>query len=102
LAPQLSDNRGSALVGKIDFKFSWQLGNRQVQCGSCKKWWKQDTKKSSPFNKKFACSDKGGFCGTECLICREKLDVEGLFSFKGVDDVLVKASHLSRHFQSAR
>ena len=102
LAPQLSDNRGSALVGKIDFKFSWQLGNRQVQCGSCKKWWKQDTKKLSPFNKKFACSDKGGFCGTECLICREKLDVEGLFSFKGVDDVLVKASHLSRHFQSSR
>ena len=88
---------------KICFKFSWQLGNRQIQCDLCKKWWTQDRIKGSPRDMVFSCSQKGGFCGIECLICRELLEFgNGELLCEGTKDVVLKrATRLSGHLQSS-
>jgi hypothetical protein len=88
---------------KLCFKFSWQLGSRQIQCDLCKKWWTQDSTNGSPGDAEFSCLHKGGFCGIECLACRELLEVgDGKLSCEGTEDVvLARASRLSRHFQAS-
>jgi hypothetical protein len=100
----LTSARIRNLVAKINYKFSWQLGNMQIQCDKCRKWWKQDCDECGESQKRinFSCSERGKICGVECLVCETHLSAcmnmelpEG-----GVDAILKRAAIISEHAQS--
>ena len=102
----LSSARIRGLLSRVQYKFSWQLGEMQIQCELCRRWWKQEGRKGKQSRKKqqfeFCCATRDRKCGVKCLVCDSHLAArEGiLLSEGGKEAVLMWASIISEHAKS--
>ena len=97
----LSHGRIQALLSGVKYKFSWQLGESQVQCDTCKKWWKNDSsKRRKESQRMFMCAEQGGTCSIECLVCCDQLGQIAGLDEATKEGVLMRAARLCEHSKS--